>query len=91
MDHYPTRVAVEAERAFLKELQGGCQLPVACFGQIVNGVLNLDGMVADVRGTKVVRDRARGSLREAIPLGIALAHRVLDEGGRGILEDIYKQ
>lgn len=91
LDHYPTRVAVEAERAFLKELKGGCQLPVAGFGQLTDGTLSLDGMVADVRGKKLVRDRVSGLPEDAKALGTALAHRVLDAGAREILEEIYKR
>jgi len=91
LDHYPTRTAVEAERAFLKELKGGCQLPVACFGKLTGNSLSLDGMVADVRGGKVVRDRVSGPSQEAHALGTALARRVLEAGARGILGDIYKR
>jgi len=90
LDHYTTHVAVEAERAFLKELKGGCQLPVAAFGQLIDGTLRLDGMVADVRGEKVVRDRVSGSPGDAKTLGTALARRVLEAGAREILEEIYK-
>jgi hydroxymethylbilane synthase len=91
LDHYPTRVAVEAERAFLKELKGGCQLPVACFGKLTGSTLSLDGLVADVRGEKVVRDRVSGPPQEATALGTALARRVLEAGARGILDEIYKR
>jgi hydroxymethylbilane synthase len=91
LDHYPTRVVVEAERAFLGELKGGCQLPVAGFGQIANGTLHLDGMVADVGGKNVVRESVRGPTEEAQTLGVALARKLLDAGARGILEDIYKR
>lgn len=91
LDHYPTRVAVEAERAFLKELKGGCQLPVACFGKLIGSTLSLDGMVADVRGERVVRDKVSGPAQEAKALGTALARRVLEAGARGILDEIYKR
>jgi hydroxymethylbilane synthase len=91
LDHYPTHVAVEAERAFLKELKGGCQLPVACFGKLTNSSLSLDGLVADVRGEKIVRDRVSGPAEEAHALGTALAKRVLEAGARGILEEIYQR
>jgi len=91
LDHYPTRVAVEAERAFLKELKGGCQLPVACFGKLTGCTLSLDGMVADVRGERVVRDNVSGPPQDAKALGTALAQRVLEAGARGILDEIYKR
>jgi hydroxymethylbilane synthase len=89
LDHPPPRAAVEAERAFLKELKGGCQLPVAGFGQLSDRTLVLDGMVSDVRGEKMVRDRVSGPLQEAGALGTALARRVLEAGAREILEEIY--
>jgi hydroxymethylbilane synthase len=91
LDHYPTRVAVEAERAFLKELKGGCQLPVACFGKLADFTLSLNGLVADVRGEKVVKDKVSGPAEEAKALGTALARRVLEAGARGILDEIYKR
>ncbi len=90
LDHYPTRVALEAERAFLEALKGGCQLPVAGFGQLTDDRLSLDGMVADVKGKKIVRDRVSGPPQEANALGAVLAHRLLDAGAREILEEIYK-
>jgi len=91
LNHYPTRIAVEAERAFLKELKGGCQLPVACFGKLTDSTLVLDGLVADVKGKRVVRDRVSGPAQEAKALGTALAQRVLEAGARGILDEIYKR
>jgi hydroxymethylbilane synthase len=89
LDHYRTRTAVEAERAFLRELKGGCQLPVACFGQLADRALYLDGLVGDPEGKKVVRDQLSGPPEEASALGAALAHRVLEAGAQAILEDIF--
>lgn len=91
LDHYQTRTAVEAERAFLRELKGGCQLPVACFGQLTDRWLSLDGLVADPGGKKVVRDRLSGEPQEAAALGTALAHRLLEAGAQAILEDIVNK
>jgi hydroxymethylbilane synthase len=91
LDHYPTHITVQAERAFLKELKGGCQLPVACFGKLTDAGLSLDGLVADVRGKKVVRDRVSGPIEQAVALGTDLAHRVLKAGAKEILDEIYRR
>jgi hydroxymethylbilane synthase len=91
LDHYQTRTAVEAERTFLKELKGGCQLPVACFGELIDGTLSLDGLVADPGGKQVVRDRLSGSPQDAAALGTALARKLLEAGAEAILEDIFNK
>jgi len=91
LDHYQTHIAVEGERAFLKELQGGCQLPVGCFGQLTDRTLCLDGLVADPHGKNVVRKTMSGSPHKAAVLGTALARSVLEAGAQAILEDIFRK
>jgi hydroxymethylbilane synthase len=91
LDHYPTRVAVEAERSFMMELKGGCQVPVAGFARLKDNFINLDGLVADLDGSNIFRDVVFGPPEKASELGAALAHRLLDEGAGEILKDIYDQ
>ena len=89
LDHYATRVAVEAERSFLMELQGGCQIPIAGFARLKNNSLLLDGLVADLDGNTIFRDTVIGSPEKAKELGAALAHMLLDAGAGKILEKNY--
>jgi len=89
LDHSPTRVAVEAERSFLKELKAGCQLPVAGLAKITRGSLSLDGLVASIDGSALFRDVMNGLPLKATEIGVALAHRLLDAGAHEILDDIY--
>ncbi|KPK28564.1 MAG: hydroxymethylbilane synthase [Nitrospira bacterium SG8_3] len=84
-----TQVTVEAERAFLKELQGGCQVPIAAFSRLNGGRLDLEGMVAELDGSKVIRDRITGARNKAEDMGIRLARRLLASGADEILERIY--
>ncbi|MFW6115415.1 MAG: hydroxymethylbilane synthase [Thermodesulfobacteriota bacterium] len=91
LDHYQTHTAVEGERAFLKELQGGCQLPVGCFGQLTDRTLSLEGLVADPEGKNVFRKKMNGSPHEAAAMGAALARSVLEAGAQTILEDIFRR
>jgi hydroxymethylbilane synthase len=84
-----TRVTVQAERAFLKELEGGCQVPLAAFSRLSGARLDLEGMVAELDGSRIIRDRITGARNEAEDMGIRLARRLLDSGADKILERIY--
>lgn len=89
LNHGPTEMTVRAERAFLKELEGGCQVPIAAIGRLNNEKLHLEGMVANLDGTRVLKDEITGEKDKAEELGITLAKRLLDAGGREILRGIY--
>ncbi len=86
-----TALAMEAERAFLKRLEGGCQVPIAAYARRVDGELEIEGMVASVDGKKMVRQAERGGSKEADALGVRLAERILSLGGDEILKEIYSQ
>jgi len=86
LDHKFTRLACTAERAFLRSLGGGCQLPIAAHAVVREKRIRLDGLVADPHGLRIVRDRISGSLDEAEQLGTELGARLLNRGGRELLE-----
>jgi len=82
IEHAPSRLAVDAERAFLGHLGGGCDLPVGAHyedGELTGLVCSLDGRV-------VLRDREAGT--DAAALGALVAQRLLDAGGRQLLDDL---
>ena len=91
LDHYATRVAVEAERSFLMELQGGCQVPIAGLARLKDNSLLLDGLVADLDGGTIFRDTVIGTPEKAKELGATLANMLLDAGAGKTLEKIYGQ
>jgi len=84
-------VAILSERAFLKKLGGGCQVPIAAFGQIVGSILQIDGMVATTDGKTLIRHSLEGTPEEAESLGIRLATILLERGAGKILEEIYER
>ncbi len=88
LDHGPTRSAVEAERAFLATLGGGCERPIAALGAVDGESLILDGAVLDPAGTQVVRDRAGGLITDPTGLGAALAVRLLAMGAERLLLEV---
>ena len=89
LNHEPTEVAVRAERSFLKELEGGCQVPVAGFASLNAETVYLRGMVAELDGTRVIKDEITGGKSQAEEIGIKLARKLLDSGARDILSRIY--
>jgi hydroxymethylbilane synthase len=82
-------VTILSERAFLRRLEGGCQVPIAAFGRIDGPTLRIDGMVGTVDGRRLVRDQVEGSVEKAEALGIELAEVLLRKGGAEILEEVY--
>ncbi len=91
LNHKETSICVRAERALLKRLQGGCQVPIAGFCTIENDTLTLTGLVASVDGKEVIRKTATGPADQPEVLGRNLAEELLTMGGRAILEEVYGQ
>jgi len=84
-----TAFSATAERGFLRELEGGCQVPIGCHCFVENGAVRLIGMIASLDGATVVRDEIKGRLDEAEMLGRKLAQELRRKGGEEILKSIY--
>ena len=89
LEHHSTRVAVAAERALLKRLEGGCQVPIAGHAVLEGESLTLDGLVVSLDGKRYVRYSLTGSMSEAESIGRKVAEELLDRGARPILQEIY--
>ena len=83
-----TQWCVEAERALLQALEGGCQIPIAAYGQLEGNQLVLDGLVGSLDGKTIIRDRISGSVEKRLQLGQQLAQRLAVQGGQAILDEI---
>lgn len=92
LHHYPTAQAALAERALLRKLEGGCQVPIGTWGRLeeTNGeqVLKLDAMVGSLDGKTIVRGTLHGSLHDAERIGTRLAESLLADGAGRILDAI---
>jgi hydroxymethylbilane synthase len=85
IEHRPSRLAVDAERAFLAELGGGCDLPVGAYAEVDGDTISLRGLIASHDGRIVLRDRVAGT--DPRTLGKELASALLDgAGARALLE-----
>jgi hydroxymethylbilane synthase len=91
LEHQPTAYRCYAERSFLRELEGGCQVPIGVNTTIEGDTLTLTGMVSSLDGQKLVKDTVTGAATEAEALGIQLAHRLREQGATEILEAIFKE
>jgi hydroxymethylbilane synthase len=90
LHHDATGHATSAERALLRSLEGGCQVPIGTYARIEEKELILDAMVGSLDGKRVVRGTRRGSLLTAEVIGRALADDLLAQGARQILDTIRK-
>ncbi len=92
LSHCRTHLCVAAERGVLKSLNGGCQVPIAAFGQWnEDGSLSLEGRVLTVSGSRRIQSLSREPIHteeEAEKMGMAMGSDLLDRGGREILADI---
>lgn len=88
INHHPTDVTTRTERAFLRELEGGCQVPIGCLSRIDNDGLLVEGLIASLDGGLILKQQMRGPVEQAEEMGCSLARRLLDMGGRAILQEI---
>jgi len=89
LDHGETRRCIEAERAFLRRLHGGCQVPIGAYATVVGGKLEIEGLIASVDGRRMVREKMAGTPDNSEEIGIRLAESLLSQGGEEILKEIY--
>ena len=88
--HKNTYKAVLAERALLKTLEGGCQVPIGAFAEVKQNGLFLNAMVGSLDGSLTFSKKVRGSKNNPEKLGNDLARDLLNAGARTILNQIYK-
>jgi len=83
-----THYAVTAERSFLNELEGGCQVPMGVYGYIENNELYLEAAILSINGQRIIRDALCSGPTGADDMGRRLAQRMYVQGGREILAEL---
>ncbi|MCZ4337387.1 hydroxymethylbilane synthase [Shewanella colwelliana] len=89
LEHIETRYRVIAERAMNTRLEGGCQVPIGAYAEIVGDTLTLRGLVGNPDGSHVIEGTTSGQKTDAEALGIALAEELLAKGAKEILDAVY--
>lgn len=82
------QLATTAERAFLQTVEGGCQVPVGVFGQLIGNQIKLEAIIASLDGKILLREQRQGPKEQAFAIGCELAEHMLELGGRQILATI---
>lgn len=88
LNHVATEQATNGERALLRFLEGGCQIPIGTFGRIESGQFVLDAVVGSIDGKRIVRGSISGPPEKAAILGESLAEELLRKGADKILQEI---
>jgi len=82
----PTGQRLSAERAFLKELDGSCETPIAGLAELQGGQIHLRGEVLRPDGSEAINDHATAPIEDAAILGQELAKKLLSEAGEGFFD-----
>lgn len=90
LDDQETRTAIIAERALLKALQGGCQVPLGAWARMERGELVMEAVVCSVDGAQYIRKKAVAPPDQAAQLGEHLARELAEGGAQGILEEVQR-
>ncbi len=86
LDDAETRDCITAERAFLRSLEGGCQVPIGANAVLVNDEIHLEGMVGNLHGSVNLREKISGKRENAKSLGEQLADILIEKGANELLE-----
>ena len=91
LHHERTARRVIAERAMNRRLEGGCQVPIACYAEFVGGddQLLLRGLVGNPDGSLILRAHATAPAAVAEQLGVEVAEDLLSQGAAAILAEVY--
>ena len=91
LTHEETSKRCLAERSFLRELEGGCQVPIGVNSGIKNNQIFLTGMVASIDGKKLIKDQSIGPSTDPESIGKDLANKLKMQGAEKILEEIFNE
>lgn len=89
LQHLQTDLCVRAERAMNRQLQGGCQVPIAGFAVLEKDELWLRGLVGSIDGQRMLRAEAHAAAADPEALGTGVANQLLAQGAREILATVY--
>ncbi len=90
LDDADTHHAVNAERAVLHKLGGGCSAPVGAYAEVQNGELTLTAAVLNTDGSVIIKMQVHGACANARKLGTTLANKLLKQGANIILDEVGK-
>lgn len=88
INHTETEIEIDAERAFMRTLEGGCQVPVGAYSSVSGDEITLTGFVASLDGNNYLKESATDSIKNSKNLGESLANKLIEKGASTILKQI---
>jgi hydroxymethylbilane synthase len=89
LNHRDSEIRTIAERAMNHRLEGGCQVPIGVFAELDGDQISMRGLVGELDGSVILRASIEGNKADANALGIALGEKLLDQGAKAILDEVY--
>ncbi len=89
INHEFTEKSVFAERTFLQLVEGGCQVPVGCYTNMVGEKFHITGLIASIDGKNTIKEIVAGKIEDSYEMAKVLAEKMLKQGGAEILSEIY--
>ncbi len=89
LNHRDSEIRSIAERAMNHRLEGGCQVPIGVFAELNDDKISMRGLVGELDGSVILTASIEGDKADAKALGIALAEKLLDQGAKAILDEVY--
>ncbi len=83
-----SETVAEVERSFLKTVEGGCQVPMGCYAQVKDNGIYVTAFIASLDGKQFLKERGLYSEKTPEEIGEGIAERLLERGGKEILDDI---
>ena len=93
INSWESEVAATVERAFLRTVEGGCQVPLGCYAVVNEDRIHVRAFISDLNGKFFHKEEGVfrfSSLKDADNIGISIAQRLLSAGGKEILEELFK-
>jgi len=88
-----SEVAATVERAFLRTVEGGCQVPLGCYAVVNGDRIHVRAFISDLEGKFFYKEEGVfrfKTLKEADEIGVSVANRLLEAGGREILKELLE-
>lgn len=83
-----TFIAVEAERAFLSQLDGSCRTPIAALARIDGDTISFKGVILTPDGARIYETERKGDVKDAVALGKDAAHELFERGGKDVFRNV---
>lgn len=88
INHEETMQIITAERAYLKSMEGGCQIPIGCYSDVDSEKITFTGLVADLKGEKVIKVTKKGNLADVNKIALMVSQEMIAQGAVEILDEI---